>query len=218
MAYPAYVQYGIDHFLKADKLHLQPESNAYVLKEEDTGYSELQVTVLSPNLCMINFDKINRWGVIDEKKSDGMGKGVDHVILMMDAEEKWKAYLIEMKTGMGEGTFADEKKKVRADYFKVKALCLYLGIDLSDENIRVYVTYEEKKAGITPNKTADPATLRTAVGEKYESIMQSEWNQGIITIETAEKLTFPLHTIKMNKVISSNSSSGTALVNTINIS
>lgn len=218
MAYPAYVQFGIDHFLKSDELNLQPEAGQYVLKEEkDTGYSELEVTVSIPNLCMINFDDVPKWSIVNTSNQYKMGRAVDHVILKLNNEGEWEAHLIEMKTSMGERTFIKVKQKVRADYYRIKALCQYLDIDLSNENIRVYVTYEEQKAGITPNKTADPATLRADLGRKYKSFMQSEWNQGIITIETAEKLTFPLHTIKMNKVISTNSSSGTALVNTISI-
>lgn len=205
MAYPDYVQFGLDNYLKLDALHLQAESMQYILEEKsEKGYTKLTVIVSMPNLCMTSFDEVSSWNIVKGDSDHGMKKGVDHVILTMDAEGEWKVHLIEMKTSMGEGTFRDVKTKVRADYFKVKAICMYLGIPLFDENIMVYVTYEQEKLGRTPCHTENPATLKAQVGEKYESLMHSEWNQDKISVATAKKQVFHLKKIRMCRESSDN--------------
>lgn len=214
MSYPSRVQKAIDEMIVSG--YFLAEQQQYVLKElDEKGYSELTVSVKGTNLCIESYDKKLRCAFAKQDKKYGMTMCVDHVLFVMDSEEHWKVYLIEMKTGMGNETFLDVKKKVRANYFSIKALCTYLGIELSDKDIEVYVTYSSRSSNVTPNETPNPATLKAMIGERYTGVMQSEWNKDRIVLQNPEQHEFVLHKVEMQKVSSQNSPSGEALANSI---
>lgn len=214
MSYPSRVQKAIDEMIVSG--YFLAEQQQYVLKElDEKGYSELTVSVKGTNLCIESYDKKLRCAFAKQDKKYGMTMCVDHVLFVMDSEEHWKVYLIEMKTGMGNETFLDVKKKVRANYFSIKALCTYLGIELSDKDIEVYVTYSSRSSNVTPNETPNPATLKAMIGERYTGVMQSKWNKDRIVLQNPEQHEFVLHKVEMQKVSSQNSPSGEALANSI---
>lgn len=214
MSYPSRVQKAIDEMIVSG--YFLAEQQQYVLKElDEKGYSELTVSVKGTNLCIESYDKKLRCAFANDEKKYGMTMCVDHVLFVMDSEEHWKVYLIEMKTGMGYETFLDVKKKVRANYFSIKALCTYLGIELSDKDIEVYITYSSRSSNVTPNETPNPATLKAMIGKQYKGIMQSEWNKNRIVLQNPEQHEFVLHKVEMQKTSSPNSPSGKALANSI---
>lgn len=217
MKYPSRVQKAIDEMIMSG--YFLTEQQQYILKEPDEqGYSELTVSVNGRNLCIENYDKKLKCEFVIKEAKYGMTMCVDHVLFVMDSEEHWKVYLIEMKSGMGKRTFLDVKRKVRANYFSIKALCAYLGIELSDKDIEVYVTYSSNSSNVTPNETPNPATLKAMTGQRYTGdVMQLEWNKNRIELKKPEKHEFVLHKVEMQKVPSPNSPSGQALVNSISI-
>lgn len=216
MNYPSRIQKAINEFIMPE--YFLDENQQYVLKETDAkGYSELTVFVNGKNLCIEHYDKKKRCGFVRKDKKFGMETCVDHVLFVMDSEEHWKAYLIEMKTGMGENTFIDVKKKVRANYFSIKALCAYLEIELSDRDIEVYITYESRNPNVTPNNTPNPATLKAKTGEKYTSLMQSEWNKNRIILPGLENHEFVLHKVQMQRKTLEGDPPKSVLTNSISI-
>jgi|GEM_PF-1105887 len=228
MPYPKRIQKAVDELIMkqyankdgvvCSQDYFLPEQQEYVLIEnEGTGYSELTVFVPSINLCIENYDNKPKCSFVSENPKFGMNTCADHVILTLEQNERWKAHIIEMKTTMGEETFKGVKRKIRASYFSLKALCVYLGIELSDTDIEIYVTYEKETPDITPNHTSNPATLKSPIGHRYRNLMQSEWNQNKLILRNPEQHEFILHKIEMKRIDSEKSPSGSVLVNSIQI-
>ncbi len=116
-----------------------------------------------------------------------------------------------MKTGMGNQTFEHVRAKTRANYYSVKALCVYLGIQLNDDDFDVYVTYEELRG------QADPVQLKVPVGERPHNAIKDEWEKNRIIIQIPDKIELPLHQVKMERKASTRSPSGSALIGELNI-
>lgn len=221
MPYPEKLQFALDKLIdpkilandeKKDGGLIQKEQSSYLLKEtKEEGYTELTVLVDNTNLCITEFDKTPKWGIINQKKELGLKKFVDNVILTLSDDGTWKAHLIEMKTGMGNGTFENVRAKIRANYYSVKALCVYLGIKLNDDDFDVYVTYENMRM------PSDPALMKAPVGKKPSNVIKSEWEKNRIIIKVPDELELPLIPIKMKRIVSANSPMGSALVGEIKI-
>jgi len=221
MPYPDKLQFAISKLIESRYLEsddnvsgclIQNEKQSYILIEtKDTGYTELTVMVPRTNVCITEFDNFPKWGIVNLNREIGMGKAVDHVVLTQSDNGKWNAYLIEMKTSMGAQTFEHVRQKTRANYYSVKALCVYLGIQINDDDFYVYVTYEELK------KPVDTAVLKAPLGIAPKNVIKSEWERNRIIINIPEELELHLHPVKMQKQSSQNSPSGTALVGSITL-
>lgn len=224
MPYPDRMTFALDKLFKhryleakggTDECLVLKEQGQYLLIEsKESGYTELQVQISGTNLCVTAFDRIPVWGIIDDTKENGMKKGVDHVLFSQKEDGTWKAYLIEMKTTMSPNSFEHVRAKVRSNYYSVKALCVYLGISLSDEDLEVYVTYESL------NGPTDPAMMRAPIGTKPTNAIYSEWRKNRITIQIPDDLTLPLVAVQMERVPRNGAGaagSATALVGSIQL-
>ncbi len=88
--------------------------------------------------------------------------------------------MIEMKTTIGFRTWFDIKYKMRASYLNIKALAVFLGISLEDENIFAYTTYEKENFNIMDMDS--PRILLPKVGDRGINFKKEEWDAGFITI------------------------------------
>jgi len=86
-----------------------------------------------------------------------------------------------MKTSIGFETWNNIKYKLRASYLSIKAVAVYLGITIRDENITTYTTYEnDEKMAIS--KMNDPKVTLPRVGGKAIDVKKDEWDAGFINI------------------------------------
>ena len=179
------VRFALEHFLKAQ--YFSEPACSYELEElEDTGKSVLTLQVgTTDNLCRTNFDDEKwrpRFSFIKTDKIDGMDKCVDHFILKKSAEH-WELHMFEMKTTVGLRTWHDIRHKMRASYLKIRALAVFLGIELSDDNIFAYTTYE--KADLSIRNTTNPRAFFPLLGEFALNVEQDEWLAGCINLPMA---------------------------------
>lgn len=149
-----------------------------LIEEEDTGRSQLDVSfpTTSNILCLPNYDNKHRCEFLSWPEKHGMRKCVDHVFLYKASSGKWVILLIEMKTSVGDNTWIDIKKKVRASILNIKALAAVL--DLPIERFLVYTTYENL---LFKNPSPEnPVERKQHLG--VPSTKEDEWDQERIKI------------------------------------
>ena len=75
----------------------------FLVENEETGKSELRVHLQSKdNLCIANADeKKTELHFFQPERVKSMYKRVDHIIFEHQRNNKWKLYLIEMKSSVG---------------------------------------------------------------------------------------------------------------------
>lgn len=176
------INYALKNFL-SDTFHYDSNSSTYKLLETDKfGKSRLIVDVgTSENICVKNYDDFPKWRIINNSKRLHMNKCVDHFMFKKNQLGIWELHIFEMKTSVGFNTWNDIKYKLRSSYLSIKAIAVYLGITLSDENITVYTTYEnDEKMAIS--KMTDPKVTLPRIGYKAIDVKKDEWDAGFINI------------------------------------
>lgn len=176
------INYALKNFL-SDTFHYESNSSAYELLETDKfGKSRLIVDVgTSENICVKNYDNFPKWRIVNNSKRLHMNKCVDHFIFKKNQLGIWELHIFEMKTTIGFKTWSDIKYKLRSSYLSIKAIAVYLGITLSDENITVYTTYENDEKMSISNMT-DPKVALPKIGGKAVNTKKDEWDAGFINV------------------------------------
>ena len=176
------INYALKNFLN-DNFRYASNSLTYTLFETDKlGKSRLIVQVgTAENICVTNYDNFPKWGIVNTSKKIHMSKCVDHFIFKRNQLGIWELHIFEMKTSVGFRTWSDIKYKLRSSYLSIKAIAVYLGIKLSDENITVYTTYENDEKMEVKNMT-DPKVILPRVGGKAINAKKDEWDAGFINV------------------------------------
>lgn len=189
------VQYAMDHFIM-DQYFL-PMSNLYHLREkEDSGKSDLNVTIENENLCIYDFDSKKRCNFLRPDKKYGMQKSVDHILFEKRSND-WRLHLIEMKSGVGCKTWRESiKPKVRVSYFTALAIADFLGIRISD--VIAYTTYEKERFGDINNGT-NPRTMMPLSGLPARNPVTDEWEKNQMFLNVGEEMRIPHKKIQMVK-------------------
>ena len=176
------INYALKNFLN-DNFRYASNSLTYTLFETDKlGKSRLIVQVgTAENICVTNYDNFPKWGIVNTNKKIHMSKCVDHFIFKRNQLGIWELHIFEMKTSVGFRTWSDIKYKLRSSYLSIRAIAVYLGIKLSDENITVYTTYENDEKMEVENMT-DPKVILPQVGGKAIDAKKDEWDAGFINV------------------------------------
>lgn len=130
---------------------------------------------------MENYDDFPKWKIINNSKRLHMNKCVDHFMFKKNQLGIWELHIFEMKTSVGFNTWNDIKYKLRSSYLSIKAIAVYLGITLSDENITLYTTYENDEKMSISNMT-DPKVALPHIGGKAVNTKKDEWDAGFINV------------------------------------
>lgn len=106
------VQFALEKFLTPNYFSV-PDVTYELMKHDSLGKSILKLNVGTiDNLCRQNYDNPRpRFSFIRTDNS------------------------IEMKTTIRPGTWDGVRRKMRASYLKIRALAVFLGIELSDEHV-----------------------------------------------------------------------------------
>ncbi|MEG1912133.1 MAG: hypothetical protein RR091_06595 [Cloacibacillus sp.] len=196
--YPSGVRFALENFIKAGYVELQKENYLF---EEGTaeGASKLAAKVRGVNICICNVDaKHIKCPFVSEEKSLGLKKSVDHIIFQCDESGVWHLHLLEMKTTVGTLTWHDIKQKVRASYMDMKAFAVFLGIDIRNENIHAYTTFENAKS-TTLADTTNPSLYKAPLGKEYTEPYPKEWNEGFINMDFDAPLRISHKKIQMTR-------------------
>jgi hypothetical protein len=176
------INYALKNFLNDNFLYDSDSSIYELLELADEGKSRLTVHVgTTENICVKNYDKFPKWGIINNSKKLHLSKCVDHFIFKQNQLGTWELHIFEMKTSVGFKTWSDIKYKLRSSYLSIKAIAVYLGIKLSNENITVYTTYENDEKMEVKNMT-DPKVILPRVGGKAIDAKKDEWDAGVINV------------------------------------
>ena len=180
------ISYALNNFLNHNTFPYDSNSSTYELLETaEEGKSRLFVHVgTTENICIKNYDdpkKFPKWGILNNSKKLHLSKCVDHFIFKRNQLDIWELHIFEMKTSVGFETWSDIKYKLRSSYLSIKAIAVYLGITLSDENITVYTTYENDEKMEVKNMP-DPKVILPRVGGKAINAKKDEWDAGFINV------------------------------------
>ena len=180
------ISYALNNFLNHNPFPYYSNSSTYELLETaEEGKSRLFVHVgTTENICIKNYDnpkKFPKWGILNNSKKLHLSKCVDHFIFKRNQLGIWELHIFEMKTSVGFETWNYVKYKLRASYLSIKAIAVYLGITIKDDNITVYTTYENDEKMRVEN-TTDPKAMLPRVGDKAIDATKDEWDAGIITV------------------------------------
>lgn len=180
------ISYALNNFLNHNTFPYDSNSSTYELLETaEEGKSRLFVHVgTTENICIKNYDdpkKFPKWGILNNSKKLHLSKCVDHFIFKRNQLDIWELHIFEMKTSVGFETWSNIKYKLRSSYLSIKAIAVYLGITLSDENITVYTTYENDEKMEVKNMP-DPKVILPRVGGKAINAKKDEWDAGFINV------------------------------------
>ena len=169
--------FAADNFFISDKNN-NPYFNINItddilIEESDSGYTELSLTVEGESLWIKDFDTHKKCEFFSQKREMGLKKSSDHIVFQFKRNE-WFLHIIEFKTTINSNVWIEVKRKFRASYFNSKAIATVLGIDIPDDHIYVYTTYEKEHIG---SNTTNPVELRPILGKPVEKPM-SDWNKG----------------------------------------
>ena len=189
------VKYAMVTFIEDN--YFQYAQSEYLLFERDKGgESLLIVNVQNDSICVTNYDKKKRCAFINLDKKYGMGKCIDHFIIVYK-NEQWQLHMFEMKTTVGSKTWEGIKQKFRSSYLNICALCTFLGINI-DETF-AYTTYDKVKFDDIKS-TADLSTMKVPLGSKPPKKAIEEWDDGSVTVNLGYNKTFNHYKIEMEKV------------------
>lgn len=177
------ITYALKNFLN-DKFHYDANLPTYELIEYDKGgKSQLIVNVgTAKNICVKNYDKFPKWGMLNNSKESHMNKCVDHFILKQNNLDTWELHIFEMKTSIGVNAWLDDiRYKMRSSYLSIKAIAVYLGITIKDEDITIYITYENDEY-MDISKMHSPQTILPTIGGRAVDLKNEEWDAGIIRV------------------------------------
>ena len=177
------VKYALKKFFNHEKFPYYADSSTYeLLEKDDEGKSRLIVEVgTAENICVKNYDKekkFPKWGILNNSRKLHLSKCVDHFIFKKNSMGTWELHIFEMKTSVGFKAWNEIKYKLRPSYLSIRAIAIYLGIPIKDENITVYITYERDCFGIS--NMNDPKIVIPPVGGRAFDIKKDEWDAGVI--------------------------------------
>ena len=180
------ISYALNNFLNHNTFPYDSNSSTYELLETaEEGKSRLFVHVgTTENICIKNYDnqkKFPKWGILNNSKKLHLSKCVDHFIFKRNQLSIWELHIFEMKTSVGLETWSDIKYKLRSSYLSIKAVAVYLGITVKDENITVYTTYKDDKKMDIKNMT-DSKVILPRIGDKAVNPKKDEWDAGFINV------------------------------------
>ena len=171
---------AVEFLFNREKISISLGLSSYTLQEEEAeGKSILFLNIhTKDNVCVNNFDKVPKrkllnWKIIRPEHQFQSEKCIDHFILIKNRAGDWELHMFEMKTTVHNDTWIDVKYKVRASYFDIKVFAILLGINVKDENIFVYTTYENEKFR---------NTQRPPLGQRVVDFKRDEWDKGCINI------------------------------------
>lgn len=178
------VQFALEKFLTPNYFSV-PDVTYELMEHESRGKSILKLNVGTvDNLCRQNYDSSRpRFSFIRTDDSYGMDHCIDHFVLRK-RDGYWELHMIEMKTTIRPGTWDGVRRKMRASYLKIRALVVFLGIELSDEHIFAYTTYE--RADFSINQTTDPRTFLPSLGGRAIDFENAEWRANCIYLPITE--------------------------------
>lgn len=193
----AYREYVMKNFFVEDFFEFRNGTDEFFLEETDKGgETRLHFKVGgAESFAILNVDKKNNtlFNFLKSTKVLSLNKRVDHIVLEADANHRWTAHLIEMKSSIPYGEkWTEIKGKFRASYLFIQALCAILHMELSE--VRMYTTYENVILDYMPENMI---CRRSKVGEK-PPVPQKEWSgeQFVLRFGTDCRLPFehtPIH-------------------------
>lgn len=188
------VRFALDKFLIPDYF-ATPDIAYELIEHAHHGKSILKLNVGTlDNLCKQNYDtRPPRFSFIRTDDPYGIDKCVDHFVLRK-CSDCWELHMFEMKTTLGSWTWDGVRRQMRASYLKIRALAVFLGIELLDSNIFTYTTYENVDFSI--RQTTNPRAFLPSLGGRALDIENTEWLANCIYLpitvsdETNEPQTF----------------------------
>ena len=179
------ITYALKNFFLNTKFRYDSNLPTYELLEHNKdvlGESRLIVHVgTAETICVKNYDKFPKWGILNNRKKIHMHKCVDHFIFKQNQLGTWELHIFEMKTSIGFNTWLDDiRYKMRSSYLSIKAIAVYLGVTIKDENITIYTTYEKDCMNISEMQS--PQTMLPTIGGRAVDLKKEEWDAGIIRV------------------------------------
>ncbi len=158
----------------------------FLVENEETGKSELRVHLQSKdNLCIANADeKKTELHFFQPERVKSMYKRVDHIIFEHQRNNKWKLYLIEMKSSVGEKKWGEIKGKFRASYLLAQGIAGMLELEISET---VMFTTFEKVQFTLPDTM--PSVRRGNLGSRFVR-MEQEWSGESFGLNFGERISF----------------------------
>lgn len=180
------VKFALDNFLT-----LEPANHSYKILFSELSYEMLEYgnegkaylifyVGTDNNLCVTNCDKLPLWSILKEVGELTIRKCVDHFVLRKKSDH-WELHMIEMKRTISRNNWYNVKDKIRASYFTIKALSVFLGISLRDEDIFAYTAYGYDKMSSMDTGTS----IRLPTGERVVNYVD-EWKSGRIYVKLVD--------------------------------
>lgn len=206
--YSKRVQFAIDNFIMDE--YFSPMEQTYHLREgEDSGKSDLSVSIGNNNLCIDDFDHKKKCNFLQTSGKKGMQKNVDH-ILFENRNDNWRLHLIEMKSSVGYKTWREAiKRKVRTSYLTALAIADFLGIQITD--VIAYTTYEEEKF-LASGSGANPRAMIPPLGEPARNPLVDEWGKDQMFLNMGEEMRIPHKKVQMARNAETNVLEGTLVI------
>ena len=179
------VKFALDNFL-----NLEPENQSYKILFSELSYQMVErregkarlsfYVGTDNNLCVTNCDKLPPWTILKEIGELTIRKCVDHFVLRKNFDH-WELHMIEMKRTINRSNWYKVKEQVRASYFMIKALSVFLGLYFRDEDIFVYTAYGYDKM----NSMDTEISIRQPTGERLINHVD-EWKSGHICVKLVD--------------------------------
>ena len=194
------VNYALKNFFNLEKFRYTAGETSYnILEKSKKGKTRLLVNVgTSDSICFNEYDGFPKWEILIYKKDTGMRKCIDHFILKKNALGVLELHIFEMKTTIGFMTWENIQYKLRASYLSIKAIAVYLGISIQDENITVYTTYERDCFNITDMN--NPMIVVPPVGSRAMDVKKHQWDGDFIHVPIIVSENNELHFLKFIKL------------------
>ena len=172
-----YTEFAVSNFFFVNKqgdAYFNGKNSSDVLKEtSDEGYTELSLSIEGESLWLKDFDNHKKCEFLSTDKKFGLKKSSDHIVFQFKDGE-WFLHIFEFKSTVNLKVWHDVKQKFRASYFNCKAIATVLGINILDDHIYAYTTFEKENFGAT---TTSPAGLKPMLGVRAVKPMD-DWNKG----------------------------------------
>lgn len=194
------VNYALKNFFNLEKFkYIAGETSYSILEKSKKGKTKLIVNVgTADSICFNTYDNFPKWEILIGKNQIGMKKCIDHFILKKNYLGIWELHMFEMKTSVGFKTWEDIQYKLRSSYFSIKAVAIYLGISIPDENITVYTTYERDCFEIS--NMNDPKIIIPPLGGRAIVVKKYQWDKGFIHVPIIVSESNPSHFLKFVKL------------------